>query len=332
MRRQRSIPIFRHPRTGIWQLRRTIPTHLQRYFVQPDGKARRELSPVSLGTRDEKQAERDAAAPWGEHRSTLDALERGRPNVGGARRFFREVFEREDIQPDLQGRRDREAAIHDAKARIETLELRIATLSDATQLQRATVSLKMAKRKLLKLREAQLSDHELTKAALRDISSPEIADAVLDEYIDRYVARHPQPVDDTPHGRMVRSELREIAREGAVAALIRSAGSGAVPPALAAPAASPFANATDHTPPLTVQEYYDDEFRPGRGLKARRGDTGLSPSGMEKCLEGARDFTDVMGDMRLSSVTSAHVREFKNTLLRVPKHFHDRESDLETHF
>jgi integrase len=45
---------------------------------------------------------------------------------------------------------------------------------------------------------------------------------------------------------------------------------------------------------------------------------------MEKALEGARDFTDIMGDMPLSAVTPAAVREFRNVLRRVPRQWRKR--------
>jgi hypothetical protein len=180
------------------------------------------LSPVSLGTRDEKQAMRQAAVPWAQHRSVIESLERGRANVGEAKRFFRATFEREDVRPVRRAEQEREAAIGDLAAEIEVLELRIAASADATSTRRDRVKLALARRHFLRHREARARDRHETSAAIRDLASGEIGDAILDQYVDELVKGHPQPVDMSPLGRQVRSELREIARSEAIAALGRS--------------------------------------------------------------------------------------------------------------
>lgn len=331
MPRTRDVPLFRHPRTGIWQLRRTIPTGLRQHFIQANGKPKAELSPVSLGTRDERQATKAAAQPWASHLSLLDALRRGRPHTGEAKRYFRQLFEREEVEEVTSAVRQRAIEIAALEAQITALELQLATDS-APENRREEIKRKLRVKRMhdsqLRLRELRVESGALiglTQSMIEDLTGSKRGDgaveSALSEFVEEYVHHHPHPLGDPQAGEMARRELTEIARTEAIAAqnrlLARLSGTEAV--ANAPQPAGTLANATDETPPLTVREYYDEVFRRGRTIKSRRGEPGLSPSGLDKALEGARDFTDIMGQLRLAEVTPAHVREFRSVLLRVPR-------------
>ena len=325
MPHQRDIPVYPHTRTGIWHLRRTIPTSLRKFYRQDNGTPRKELSPISLRTKDRKEAVRAAAPHWTAHLAKLDALQRGRAHAGEAKRFFHETFEKEDVLPDLAGAQRRAAEIVELNETIELyeLELRInaSDLVAANNLKTAC----LRKRDLLR-------NSEQLRATLRDcitdleMNEPEIINSVLDEYVDALQIAKPQPLDSP-----VRTELREIAREEALKAqrrILELLGGSPSSRAFKRVTQTAAANATDQTPQLTVQEYYKEVFLTGRGLKNRRGEVGISPSGMEKSMEAARDFTGMMGQVPLAAVTPTMVRDFHKLLLRVPVGWRKRNEHI----
>jgi hypothetical protein len=258
----------------------------------------------------------------------LNALRRGRPHLGEAKRFFRTTFEKEDVGPDLTKAHSTANEIEALNAALEMHELRhrLTPASDRTPEHE-----RLLKRKLTLL-EGSVALRAAVEGAIKDLEDfdPEVMVPVLDLYVDQFQQAHPQAISDGPDD-PVRAELREIALYEGLSAQQRTLGllgggprSGSPPPGLQ----PSFANATDRTPSLTVQEYYREVFRAERSMKTRRGEVGISPSGLEKSMEGARDFTDIMGQLRIAAVTPAHVREFKSVLLRVPTNWRKRKANL----
>jgi integrase len=251
-------------------------------------------------------------------------LERHGIEVGRARQHFREVF-LEDAEQEAAKLLAHRAQIAELESAIELSELRGRAAAGDERVQRLRVTMLERRRlELLKFKEAAAAERRQLLDVPSALASPEIAEPVLDEYLQGFSAKHPHALADE-----VRNSLRDIARAEAAAAYMklgeRVGEPGLLAPNLAQSAKAP--NATDLTPACTVLDYYREYFRTGRKLRAERGEAGISPDGVDKVREGARDFANVMGDMHLAAVTPNHVRQFRSQLRRIPASWRTRTAN-----
>lgn len=328
-RQKRDVPIFRHPRTSIWHLRRTIPKDLQRFFPQDTGKSKVELSPLSLGTRDEKTALQQAARPWAEHLALLDRLRQGEADTEGARQFFRGRFDKEFFWSEeraavwKQRSTALERAVRDQELLIAAADPRISPVAKEAHkwhLERLRTALA---REVLRLSRIT-SDLE---ALGRNLKEPAIRDPVLADVVSEYLEDTAPQVDPAlPQGIAAAERLREIALDEALKAVERALAAidPATPTVKRTPKQRP--NATSRTPDLNLRDYYETVFRSDRGLKLARGEVGLTPSGFEKCAEGVRYFTDLVGDLHIADITPEHLLDFIRDYGRVPKGWMKRKA------
>lgn len=144
---------------------------------------------------------------------------------------------------------------------------------------------------------------------------------VVDDYLRDSA---PQVDTTTPEGALAADRLREIASEEAARAFEQAlAGAASNSPTHAR---KQLPNAGSRVPDLSLSAYYEQIFRPKRGLKLARGQVGLTPAGFEKCAEGVRYFTGLIGDLHIAEITPEHLLDFKSLYGRVPKGWMKRKA------
>jgi hypothetical protein len=317
-----TIPIFQRSAGGKWYLRRTIPRDLQRHFEQKNGRRRTELSALNLETYDRRHALAVGARAFAEHQAMLAGLKSHGSSAEDASAYFRGKIQTELLGDSHSQLQRRNAARRQLLESIGAAEAKLAaerhTYSPAVR-SFQELKLELRRRELAKSDLLPFQIKEDLQASLETISHPE-ATVPEEEALAFLLETRPGFDPEAPEGAAQVHKLASVFQAVAEAtlgeAILRF--NPLAPDLSPAAAGPPSPNRTDRTPNATLRNYHVTEFRLNKPLKQKKGQPGVMPATFEKCAEGVRYFTDIMGDLSLGDITPDHLIEFSDIYARVP--------------